>query len=321
MSVFSLLQLALPIFTSRSSYFLCGEPSATHRPLCVSPLVAGASLRISVLWDIQLLLLPRSLMCVCCCCLSVHLCASSLLLYVCEMCVLLVQLVSLLRLKYLFSGTWMWLDILLYLQIYNCVSLIARLLTSLAILFFDAWNFVTISTSSDDRWGVQPRDIWIKAIRYGLFKVTLLFKLIPQLPSTQANDLLHNQPGSPEASHHASVLSRTALRLAFSYQSVITVLLRGDKRHSYKKLMGKWTDKEDVCIIWKTRKKTAGLKTYWANWWVKQGCEVWNLDFQKSCALHQSLTLRRQERRGRVEETSRRRRMSRHCHQPLQTFS
>lgn len=234
--------------------FLCGEPSATHRPLCVSPLAAGASLRISVLWDIQLLLLPRSLMCVCCCCLSVHLCASSLLLYVCEMCVLLVQLVSLLRLKYLFSGTWMWLDILLYLQIYNCVSLIARLLTSLAILFFDASNFVTISTSSDDRWGVQPRDIWIKAIRYGLFKVTLLFKLIPQLPSTQANDLLHNQPGSPEASHPASVLSRTALRLAFSYQSVITVLLRGDKRHSYKKLMGKWTDKEDVCIIWKTRK-------------------------------------------------------------------
>lgn len=139
--------------------FLCGEPSATHRPLCVSPLAAGASLRISVLWDIQLLLLPRSLMCVCCCCLSVHLCASSLLLYVCEMCVLLVQLVSLLRLKYLFSGTWMWLDILLYLQIYNCVSLIARLLTSLAILFFDASNFVTTSTSSDDRWGVQPHDI------------------------------------------------------------------------------------------------------------------------------------------------------------------
>lgn len=40
-----------------------------------------------------------------------------------------------------------------------------------------------------------------KVIRYDLFKMTLLFKSIPQLPTAQANYLLHNWPGSPEASH------------------------------------------------------------------------------------------------------------------------
>lgn len=44
-------------------------------------------------------------------------------------------------------------------------------------------------------------------------------------------------------------LSRTALGLVFS----LALLLRADKRHSYKTQKRKWIDKEEVCIIVKHR--------------------------------------------------------------------